>query len=41
MILGAHAKINLNLEVLGLRPDGYHELKTVFQSLALHDTLRF
>jgi 4-diphosphocytidyl-2-C-methyl-D-erythritol kinase len=37
----AHAKINLNLRVLGARPDGYHELRTVFQSLALHDTLRF
>jgi 4-diphosphocytidyl-2-C-methyl-D-erythritol kinase len=37
----AHAKINLNLAVRGVRSDGYHELKTVFQSLALHDTLRF
>jgi 4-diphosphocytidyl-2-C-methyl-D-erythritol kinase len=35
----AHAKINLSLRVLGSRPDGYHELRTVFQSLALHDTL--
>jgi 4-diphosphocytidyl-2-C-methyl-D-erythritol kinase len=35
----AHAKINLSLRVLGLRPDGYHELRTTFQSLALHDTL--
>jgi 4-diphosphocytidyl-2-C-methyl-D-erythritol kinase len=39
--LRAHAKINLRLRVLGQRPDGYHELRTVFQSLALHDTLRF
>ncbi len=35
----AHAKINLDLRILGLRPDGYHELRTVFQSLALHDVL--
>jgi len=35
----AHAKINLSLHVHGLRPDGYHELETVFQSLALHDTV--
>lgn len=35
----APAKINLTLRVLGVRPDGYHELRTTFQSLALHDTL--
>lgn len=35
----AHAKINLTLRVLGIRPDGYHELRTTFQSLAMHDTL--
>jgi 4-diphosphocytidyl-2-C-methyl-D-erythritol kinase len=35
----AHAKINLALRVVGVRPDGFHELQTVFQSLALHDTL--
>ena len=37
----AHAKINLDLRVLGTRPDGFHELRTVFQSLALHDTITF
>jgi len=35
----AHAKVNLDLRVLGTRPDGYHELRTVFQSIALHDTI--
>jgi 4-diphosphocytidyl-2-C-methyl-D-erythritol kinase len=35
----AFAKINRSLHVLGVRPDGFHELRTVFQSIALHDTL--
>ena len=37
----AHAKINLILDVLGKRADGYHEIKTIFQSLSLADTLIF
>lgn len=37
----APAKINLHLEVLGLRPDGYHELAMVMQSLDLADRLAF
>ena len=35
----AFAKINRMLRVMGTRPDGYHELRTIFQSIALHDTL--
>ncbi|MCX6552862.1 MAG: 4-(cytidine 5'-diphospho)-2-C-methyl-D-erythritol kinase [Acidobacteria bacterium] len=35
----ACAKINLSLRVGDVRPDGFHALTTVFQSLALHDTL--
>jgi len=37
----ACAKVNLRLEVLGKRADGYHELRTLFQSVSLHDTLEF
>jgi 4-diphosphocytidyl-2-C-methyl-D-erythritol kinase len=37
----AFAKINVTLRVLGIRYDGYHELRTVLQSVALHDRLLF
>jgi 4-diphosphocytidyl-2-C-methyl-D-erythritol kinase len=36
----AYAKVNLRLEVLGKRADGYHELRTIFQTVSLHDSLR-
>ncbi|HEY1424606.1 MAG TPA: 4-(cytidine 5'-diphospho)-2-C-methyl-D-erythritol kinase [Candidatus Acidoferrum sp.] len=35
----ALAKINLRLEVLGKRPDGFHELRTIFQAISLSDEL--
>jgi 4-diphosphocytidyl-2-C-methyl-D-erythritol kinase len=34
-------KINLLLNILGKRPDGFHELETVLQPMALFDVLRF
>jgi 4-diphosphocytidyl-2-C-methyl-D-erythritol kinase len=39
MRIRALAKINLDLRVLGKRPDGYRELRTVFQTVSLADTL--
>jgi len=35
----AFAKINVRLNVVGKRPDGFHELRTIFQSISLHDEL--
>lgn len=35
------AKINWSLEILGKRPDGYHEIRTLLQTISLHDDLHF
>ncbi len=35
----ARAKINLNLEITGKRPNGYHDIASVFQSVSLSDRL--
>jgi 4-diphosphocytidyl-2-C-methyl-D-erythritol kinase len=37
----ARAKLNLDLEVAGRRADGFHELRTTFQAIDLHDLLEF
>ena len=39
MLVRAHAKLNLCLEALGRRPDGYHEVRTVMQGIDLADDL--
>lgn len=41
LTLFARAKINLTLEVLRKRDDGYHEIATVLQMISLADTLEF
>ncbi len=37
--LNAYAKVNLSLDVLARRPDGYHEVETVLHTVELHDTV--
>src|ERR1700679_2058364 len=37
--LPAFAKINSCLDIIAKRPDGYHELRTIFQTISLRDTL--
>jgi 4-diphosphocytidyl-2-C-methyl-D-erythritol kinase len=39
MRIESFAKINLGLEVLRKRPDGYHDIRTLFQSIALADVI--
>jgi 4-diphosphocytidyl-2-C-methyl-D-erythritol kinase len=34
-VFSACAKLNLSLDVTGLRPDGYHEMRMVMQSVSL------
>jgi len=37
----SYAKINLYLDVLDRRRDGYHNIETIFQSVSLYDELHF
>ena len=41
LILKARAKVNLSLDVTGIREDGYHEMKMINHSIDLHDVLSF
>ena len=41
IILEAPAKLNLTLEVLARRPDGYHEIRSIIQTISLCDRLSF
>jgi 4-diphosphocytidyl-2-C-methyl-D-erythritol kinase len=41
LVVRAPAKVNLFLEVLRKRPDGFHEIATLMVAVGLHDTLRF
>jgi 4-diphosphocytidyl-2-C-methyl-D-erythritol kinase len=41
LTVAAPAKLNLTLEVLGKRPDGFHEIRSIVQTVAFHDSFRF
>lgn len=41
LVLPSYAKINWTLEILGKRPDGYHELRTLLQTVSVADELIF
>ena len=40
MDIKAYAKINLALHVVGIRPDGFHDIETIFHRIALYDEIR-
>ena len=39
LVIGAPAKVNLFLEILGRRPDGYHAIHSLFQAVSLFDRM--
>jgi 4-diphosphocytidyl-2-C-methyl-D-erythritol kinase len=39
--LPSFAKVNWSLHILGKRPDGYHEVRTLLQTISLHDVIHF
>ncbi len=41
LILPSFAKVNLGLKVISRRPDGFHDIFTVFQTISLKDTITF
>ncbi len=40
LAIPSYAKINFGLKIGDRRPDGFHGLRTIYQTLALHDIIR-
>ena len=40
LVLKSHAKVNIGLKIGNQRPDGYHNIHTIFQEMDFHDTIR-
>ena len=40
LVLKSHAKVNIGLQIRNQRPDGYHNIHTIFQELDFHDTIK-
>ena len=40
LVLKSHAKVNIGLQIRNQRPDGYHNIHTIFQELNFHDTIK-
>ena len=40
LVLKSHAKVNIGLQIRQHRPDGYHNIHTIFQELDFHDTIK-
>ena len=39
LIIKSNSKVNIGLNILNLRSDGYHNINTIFQEIDFHDTL--
>ena len=38
--LKSHSKVNIGLQIMGKRPDGFHNINTIFQEINFHDIIK-